>query len=427
MDITIGNGEGISQAIKRTLEVEEGLNTSQMTGSIWSKVMGQVSAQNQTQRMGYGGGEELTFGKEDDPEAQKSWQQNFQVVADQILKFADSTWKNIVALAKGEQIDTSGGQAATSGDVVAPEAATTESTAVPNITSSDIANKMHSSVARIGTDEEALNTAVSAMTPENIVEVASEYKEKYGENVFSAISNELGLGSDATDTSEGSRARYINPILDNLETRISSLEDGQVKAELLTKLETMQDQVYFTITNYIDASDNSKTFDEIIATLSTLEGDVVEAETSDEAPVTASKNDGAVTDWLSDGSTETSTVVSKRNGRSNITRTEYKDAEGNVIPKEKYDAAKTAQQMSQAQDERDSVAEQNPDEVAKNKADMNKFELKEPSLENGYSCRVKVSVRTQITYYYDQNGTKITKEEYNYQKNKEASSSTEAS
>lgn len=93
MDIRIQKNENLSLAIKKAL-VAEGAKKESFNGSIWNKILDVVDQQNQENKQN---GEEALYsgGNTRKP---ADWQNNYKVVANQILKFSENAWNQIRAL-----------------------------------------------------------------------------------------------------------------------------------------------------------------------------------------------------------------------------------------------------------------------------------------------------------------------------------------
>ena len=89
MEISIKQGEGVSQAIKRQL-MNEGIQANQFKGSIWSKI--QQSLQDGASVIQHGE-KETKIG-----ELWTSLSQNVKTYINDVLKIVDSTWNNIKSL-----------------------------------------------------------------------------------------------------------------------------------------------------------------------------------------------------------------------------------------------------------------------------------------------------------------------------------------
>lgn len=93
MDIRIQKNENLSLAIKKAL-VAEGAKKESFNGSIWNKILDVVDQQNQENKQN---GEEALYsgGNTRKP---ADWQNNYKVIANQILKFSENAWNQIRAL-----------------------------------------------------------------------------------------------------------------------------------------------------------------------------------------------------------------------------------------------------------------------------------------------------------------------------------------
>lgn len=138
VQIQVGQGQGITQAIKAKA-LADGINISNnVNASIWGQVMNEVksanSAQSEEQKF-YTGGEDT-----EKLDNRANWKTDFQVAKDQVITLAQDVWNKIVALLTGEssapktQQDVSAAKPNPSQKPEAPKSSVTndETTATPS-------------------------------------------------------------------------------------------------------------------------------------------------------------------------------------------------------------------------------------------------------------------------------------------------------
>lgn len=107
VDVKIGKGQGITQAIKAKIQNDGGTIAPTVNESVWSQVMAEVkNAQDSNSVTSTVDGENKNYAYEGDGDATKindrsTWATSFKVVKDQVIHFAESTWNKIVALLSG--------------------------------------------------------------------------------------------------------------------------------------------------------------------------------------------------------------------------------------------------------------------------------------------------------------------------------------
>lgn len=103
VNITIGQGQGITQAIKAEVESRGGSISNNVNASIWGQVMSEVKTANSAQAEGqkfYSGGENT-----ENLNDSSSWKTNFQVAAGKVITLAQDVWNKIVQLLTGTTKD----------------------------------------------------------------------------------------------------------------------------------------------------------------------------------------------------------------------------------------------------------------------------------------------------------------------------------
>lgn len=100
INITIGNGQGITQAIKAQIQASGGNISNNIDASIWSKVMDEVktanSQQSDNQKFYSGGADSTKIGN------RNSWKKDFVVTKGQVITLNQTVWNKIEELLTGK-------------------------------------------------------------------------------------------------------------------------------------------------------------------------------------------------------------------------------------------------------------------------------------------------------------------------------------
>ena len=93
MEIQVKKGEGITAAIKRTLQEKEGATNNNFKGSVWNKILDLVDQQNEENKAN---GEKALYQGGND--RSNDYRNNYKVFVGQVLKFSANIWNKIKAV-----------------------------------------------------------------------------------------------------------------------------------------------------------------------------------------------------------------------------------------------------------------------------------------------------------------------------------------